>query len=171
MQLRDLFEEFPLVKGDSYPIELQHLLKEDLDVYQDAQRTERLLLEARELLPDRLEILIALYKMYAYSYRTEESLALVDEVLQRAATQGGFSADWRNLHRNSATWSPAEGVVRIYLYSLKARGFVLMRHGELKPATEVLHKLDELDPGDQVGGSVVRQIAQRLQEELGEEAA
>jgi len=171
MQLRDLFDEFPLVKDDAYPIMLQNLLRENLDVYRDIQRTERLLLEARALLPDRLEILIALYKMYAYSYRTEESLALVDEVLERAAAQGGFSADWRQLQRDSAHWSPAQGMARVYLYTLKARGFVLMRKGELPQAIEVLRKLEELDPEDQVGGSVVHQMAKRLQEDEEADAA
>ena len=171
MQLRDLFDEFPLVKDDAYPIVLQNLLKEDLDVYRDVQRTERLLLEARALLPERLEILIALYKMYAYSYRTEESLALIDEVLERAAAQGGFSADWYQLQSDSTCWSPAQGVARVYLYTLKARGFVLMRKGELLQAIEVLHKLEELDPLDQVGGSVVRQMADRLWEDEEADAA
>jgi tetratricopeptide (TPR) repeat protein len=165
MQLRDLFDEFPLIKDEAYPLVLQNLLREDLDVYKDAQRTERLLLEARALLPGRLEILIALYKMYAYAYRMEESLALVDEVLARAAAQGGFSADWRQLKPDSARWSPAQGMARVFLYSLKARGFVLMRKGELPQAVEVLAKLDELDPQDQVGGSVVLQMAKRLQED------
>lgn len=162
MQLRDLFEEFPVDKGAVVPLALQQLLRESLDVCDDWQRAEQLLLSARELLPERLEILVALYKMYAYSNRFDEALALINEVLCKAANQGGFSINWRWLSSSSADWNNAKGAVRFYLYSLKAMGFVQLRKGEISQAHEVLQRLCQLDHLDQVGGSVVLDMAERL---------
>lgn len=164
MQLRDLFDEFPMGKDEVVPLALQKLLKTSLNVNEDWQRAERILIETRELLPERLELLVALYKMYAYSNRFDESLALIDEVLQKAAEQGGFIPEWQRLESDSATWQDAKGPVRFYLYSMKARGFVLLRKGQVEQAYEILNKLQTLDPKDQVGGSVVLDIAERLLE-------
>jgi len=171
MQLRELFDEFPVGKGEVVPLALQQLLKTELNVNEDWQRAETLLLDTRALLPERLELPVALYKMYAYSNRFDESLALIDEVLGRAAAQGGFPAQWEELSACSATWTEARGAVRFYLYSMKARGFVLLRKGEVEQAYAVLHKLCELDPRDQVGGSVVFGIAERLSGAEGDEVA
>lgn len=162
MQLRDLFDEFPVDKGEVVPLALQQLLKTSLDVLEDWNRAEKLLLDTRELLPERLEILVALYKMYAYSNRFEAALTLIDEVLARAAKLGGFPVDWQQLEPDSASWMEAHGAVRFYLYSMKARGFVLIRLGEVEQAYAILSKLQQLDPKDQVGGSVLLDIAERL---------
>lgn len=146
------------------PLALEQLLRQDLDVKDDWQQAEQLLQRARQALPGRLEILVALYKLYAYSNRFDEALEVIDEVLNTAATKMGFNPDWRYLHSDSASWQPATGAVRLYLYSLKASGFVRLRRGDVRVAFDVLSKLLELDPHDQVGGSVVYEMADRLRE-------
>lgn len=162
MQLRELFDEFPMGQGEVVPLALQQLLKEPLNVNEDWQRAERLLLDARDMLPERMELLVALYKMYAYSNRFDESMALIDEVLERASELGAFPADWNLLHSDSADWGEASGAVRFYLYSMKAKGFVLLRKGEVARSHAVLKKLCELDRKDLVGGSVVLDMAERV---------
>ena len=162
MQLRELFDEFPMGAGEVVPLALQQLLKEPLNVNEDWQRAERLLLDARTMLPERLEILVALYKMYAYSNRFDESMVLIDEVLRRAAGLGDFPTDWNLLCHDSANWGEATGAVRFYLYSMKAKGFVLLRKAEVTQAYAVLKKLCELDRKDLVGGSVVLDMAERI---------
>ncbi len=162
MQLRDLFNELPVTRATVVPLALRQLLNEPLDVHHDWPRAEGLLLRTRELLPEALELPMALYKMYAYTNRFSESLTLIHEVLNRAATQGGFNPDWRQLAPGNAPWDAERGPCRIYLYSLKALGFVLLRNGEAQQAGEVLEKLQQLDPQDRVGGSVVREMAHRV---------
>lgn len=169
MQLSDLFDEFPIHGGDVIPITVQKLLREDLNACDDWQRAEELLLSARKLMPDRLEITVALYKMYAYTNRHPEALALIHEALEQSAKRSGFPAAWQSLDRDSADWHEATGNERFYLYSMKAQGFVLLRMGKVDEAAAVLQKLEELDPLDQVGGSVVRQMAERLLEQEEEE--
>ncbi len=122
------------------------------------------MLDTRKLIPQRLEISVALYKMYAYSNRFDASLELVHQVLTSAEEQGGFPPDWQILDSSSANWREARGAVRFYLYSMKAMGLVLLRKGEVDKAFDVLKKLCDLDPEDQVGGSVVYAMAERLLE-------
>ncbi|TGD75082.1 hypothetical protein E4634_03470 [Mangrovimicrobium sediminis] len=165
MQLRDLFADLPHASAAVVPLELQQLLREDLDASADWERAEALLQRAQDAMPGRLETRIARYKLYAYSNRFEQALALIEEVLASAAQGAGFSADWRSLHSGSAAWHPAEGDVRHYLYTLKAMGFVHLRRGDIDGALAVLEKLRELDPQDQVGGSVVHDIACGLRDD------
>ncbi len=80
-------------------------------------------------------------------------------MLDAAAQRAGFAPDWRALDCDSADWHPATGDVRHYLYGLKATGFVCLRRGDVERAFAVLGKLRELDPADQVGGSVVYEFA------------
>lgn len=164
MQLRDLFDDVPAEGKSAFGPEVEALLSESIDVMDDWQRAEHLLLSAQARLPERLEISVALYKMYAYSGRHREALTLIDSVLQKAAQREKFPADFRRLSPESAGFDEATGATRLYLYSLKARGFVLLRRGAIEPAHEVLSKLSELDPQDQVGGSVVLLMAQNLLE-------
>ncbi len=165
MQLRDLLDETPRQGDAVVPIALQQLLRADLDVSQEWESAEQLLLQAREAMPESLEILVALYKLYAYSNRFDQSLALIRCVLAAAASREGFDADWRRLDSDSAAWFPAEGAVRHYLYAMKAMGFVSLRKGDLATANAVLARLATLDPRDQVGGSVVLEMAQRLHDD------
>lgn len=165
MQLRELFNEFPVDASKAVPLALQQLLRSELNVHEDWERAEQLLLSTRELIPERMEILVALYKMYAYSNRLEESMNLIDEVLLRSAQAGGFTAQWQELTPESAPWAQARGAIRFYLYSLKAKGFVNLRKGNVQEAHAVLTKLCELDVQDQVGGSVVYGMAERLLEQ------
>lgn len=164
MRVRELFDEFPLAGQQVVPLQLQQLLNEPLDVIQDWQRAERLLQKAIEAMPEQLEVKVALYKMYAYSNRFDESLALVHQVLETAALRIGINPDWRLVGPADAVWSGASGPLRLYLYSLKAHGFVCLRQGDVEQAVAVLDCLGRLDPDDQVGGSVVREMAERVLE-------
>lgn len=163
MQIKDLFDDMPLSESGVVDMELQKLLREPLDICNDWQRTENLLLDAHELMPAKLEILVALYKMYAYSNRFAESLVRINQVLDLSSAQMGFPRDWRELEPG-AQWRNVVGATRLYLYSMKATGFVQLRSGNVDAAMEVLLKLEQLDPLDQVGGSVVLEMAQRLVE-------
>lgn len=164
MQLRDLFDELPAVDDAVIPLAMQQLLRQDLNVKEDWQQAEHLLLRARAALPEQLEIQIALYKLYAYSNRFEESLQIINEVLATVAKAEGLAADWQSLNADSACWHPASWRLRYYLYSLKASGFVNLRRGEIDSALNVLTKLLELDPMDQVGGSVVLELAEGIRD-------
>ena len=77
---------------------------------------------------------------------------------------GGFTADWKQLFPQSAQWTKADSVERVYLYTMKALGFIRLRLLDLAGSEEILNKLQILDPHDQVGGSVILELAANLKE-------
>ncbi len=159
MLLSDLFHELSETDRLTAPDSLQALLNEPLDVTRDWGRAEHLLLSAQAQLPDRLEISVALYKMYAYTNRHHEALTLIDAVLSQAAQRAGFDPSDGTGKAPSGPFTDATGDARHYLYALKAKAFVLLRRGDVDRAFNVLDALQSLDPWDQVGGSVVRDMA------------
>jgi hypothetical protein len=178
MLLRDLFDEAPellspaplgATEGSVSPEVqsgvLDQLLNESLDVFTDWRRAEHLLLAARAQMPNQLEFSVALYKMYAYSNRFYEALTLIEHVLGECARQSGLPGDRLLLQTQHAAWQTASGPTRKYLYALKAKGFVLLRKRDLEGAEAVLAQLALVDPLDQVGGSVVRDMAERVREQ------
>lgn len=165
MLIRELFSDAPLNTDVLVSLDLQRLLHEPLNISSDWGRAEQLLLRVVNRMPEQLELKIALYKMYAYAGRFDQSRALIYQVLEQAANRAGFHTDWRHLSVTSAHWENARGAVRLYLYSLKALGFVSLRAGNIPLAHDVLSKLMELDIQDEVGGSVVYDMAESLRQE------
>jgi hypothetical protein len=125
----------------------------------DEERAEVLLLEARELDSGCLPVYFALYKFYFYRSRLAEAEQITLAALETAARQGGFAPDWRELDVDTAPWSQASGPIRFYLFSLKALAFIRLRRGAPDEADAILAKLAEIDPLDQVGATVIRDIA------------
>lgn len=154
--------------GRDIPGPIDSLLQQAVSAYEDTERAESLLDQAYRLDPDQLEVYIARYKFYFYKLRLEEAEAVAREALQRAADQGGFDPDWARLTSTSANWSAGEGPERIYLYTLKALGFIRLRRMDFAGGEAILDKLAQLDPEDQVGGSVLIQLAEGLREQAEE---
>lgn len=154
--------------GHGLPVNIKLLLQRATRSYEDTALAESLLMQARQLAPDALEVCIALYKFYFYKYRLAEAEAVALQTLTRAAELGGFAADWHALDIHSAAWSEALGPERAYLFTLKALAFINLRLERMGEAKAILAKLDQLDPMDQVGGSVIRALAERMEEEQDE---
>lgn len=161
MQLRELFNDFPF-KSDVVPLAVQKLLNEPLDVLEDWSRAEKILQNASKILPERPEPLVALYKLYAYSNRFEESLALIHKTLNLVATLGGFTPRWEDIDSLNPGWKHNDENVRWFLYSMKALGFVAIRQGNIAEAHRILSRLTELDTEDLVGASVLLDVTSRL---------
>lgn len=161
-----LFSDEGIVFGQQIDPEVNVYLQQAVHAHSipDLPKAEMLLWQAQHLKPEQLEVYIALYKFYFYKNRLSEAEEVALLGLKMAAQVGGFSADWTQLTRGSASWECAQGAERIYLYTLKALGFIRLRRLEFIAGQQVLEKLSELDPLDQVGGSVIREIATAMQE-------
>ncbi len=138
--------------------DLNGLLQQAARSYDNPPQAEKLLKQAYELDNQQLAVYFALYKFYAYRNRMSEAEAIVNEGLAMAACQGNFSQDWQSLNYQT-DWSNPTGAKRFYLYSLKALAFIYLRQDKRDAALQVLAKLQELDPDDAVGGSVVANLA------------
>jgi len=119
--------------------------------------------------PDQLEVLVALYKFHFYRGDTNKAQEIVQQTLVKAAFKGGFEYDWTKLSDNSADWSDHRGPARTYLYSLKAMAFINLRRYCTDEAREILDKLQQLDPDDQVGAQVIRELLSAVEQEAVDE--
>ena len=134
---------------------VNHCLQSAVACADDFERARAYLYQARDLDPDQLEVYVALYKFCFYRGHFNEAENIALEALARAADNGGFERDWTLLHESSTDWNDIDSPARLYLYSLKALGFIRLRKGDNAGAGEVLAMLARLDPQDQVGGSVI----------------
>lgn len=130
--------------------------------YQDADRAERHLLRACELKPSHPAPLIGLYRFYFYRNRLGDALRVGLRCLEQAAGSNGLSANWRLVRAEQADFGAFSALPRFYLFSLKACSYLLLRLGDIEGGAAMLDKLQELDPGDKVNGSVLRDVLDRL---------
>lgn len=149
--------------GRDLPAAVNALLQRAAAAAHDFAAAEAALLEARALAPERLEVFVALYKLYFYRGHTRKAEVVVLATLAAAARQGGFDADWRELDRAAADWDAGEGPAHVYLYSLKALSFIRLRQKDSYSAVELLATLRRLDPDDGVGAGVVGDLAAALE--------
>lgn len=147
-----------LFAQDLPPLVNDHL-QEAVTLYHDTARAEQALWSAYELAPERLEVHIALYKFYFYKGRLADAERITYKALEISSSLGGFSANWSELDEHSAQWTPAESMARFYLYTLKALAFIRLRRDDAEMAKEILDKIQQLDPEDQVGASVIVDLA------------
>lgn len=145
--------------GSDAPSAVRALLNQAAAAKADANRVEALLWTAQALDPDCLATCFALYKFYFYKGRLAEAESAARLALRTAARRGGFDADWTIADRQTTDWSDTQGAAHFYLFSLKALAFIRLRMGFPVETTAILDKLAEIDPRDQVGAGVIREIA------------
>lgn len=163
MSVSLLFPEDSVVFGQQIDPEINVCLQRAVKSYEHTEESERWLWSAQQLNPKQLEVYIALYKFYFYKYRLEDAERVARLALEMCAQVGGFTADWTDLTVNSADWTKFSGAERVYLYTLKALVFIRLRRGDLAEAQGLLNKLNELDPQDLVGSSVLASVAAGLE--------
>lgn len=159
------FHEDRVMFGVNIPQRINACLQQAVASYHEPELAERLLWDAQKMDPAQLEVYVALYKFYFYANRIEEAQDVVLMSLKKSGELGGFDADWNSLTAQSSDWFSHEPPQRLYLYALKALSFIRLRQSDVEGANNILQKLEELDPTDQVGGSVLRQLAEAMQEQ------
>lgn len=151
--------------GVNIPDHINAYLQQAVAAYDEPDLAERLLWQAQQMDPDQLEVYVALYKFYFYKNWIDEAQGAVFVALKKSAELGNFNADWNQLTPASADWYSLENPQRLYLYALKALSFIRLRQSDVDGAENILRKLRELDPDDQVGGSVLQALATAMREE------
>jgi tetratricopeptide (TPR) repeat protein len=159
------FHEDRVMFGTNIPVDINACLQKAVAAYDDSELAEKLLWQAQGMEPDQLEVYVALYKFYFYKNRIDEAEDVVFMALQKSAKLGNFDADWNSLTPSSTDWYCTDNPQRLYLYALKALSFIRLRQDDVGSAESILAKLQELDPTDQVGGSVLRSLATAMRED------
>ena len=111
------------------------------------------LLKAYFLAPQSLNVLVALNRFYYYQHRLEDALEATVKALAVIRPLIGFPEDWRDLQQSHLSDAPPVSLtqVRLYLFTLKAVGFLNMRLHNLDVSQGIFEKLVELDSKDRIG--------------------
>lgn len=125
-------------------------------------RAESLLREAAEAEPDHVAVLIGNYRYAFYSGKLAEARDWALACLAAVAQKAGFPEEWPlvrpPLRKERAREDP---LFRLYLFALKAYGYLEIRLGEREKGLAALRKLEELDPEGLLHGGDLRRIVER----------
>jgi len=143
------------------PAEVNNLLQAAVAASSvDPCRAENLFLQAQTLDSHCLQTYFALYKFYFFQKRLADAERIVIAGLEESARQGRFPSDYRRLAQNRQKWNLyANEITLFYLYTLKALAFIKLRQGYSIDAQLVLSHLQQLDPEDLSGASVIMDLA------------
>ncbi|MEI6066697.1 MAG: hypothetical protein WCP96_05140 [Methylococcaceae bacterium] len=148
------------------PAEVNNLLQAAVAASSvDQSKAENLFLQAQTLDSHCLQTYFALYKFYFFQKRLVDAERIVLAGLEEAAGQGGFPNDCCQLIGNLQKWNGyAKESTLFYLYTLKALAFIKLRQGFSLDAQLVLSQLQQLDPEDLSGASVIMDLAAGVSE-------
>jgi len=155
------FVEERVLFSPNMPAEVNNLLQAAVAASSiDQSRAEALFLQAQALDSHCLQTYFALYKFYFFQKRLADAERIVIAGLEESARQGGFPSDYRRLAQNRQKWDLyANEITLFYLYTLKALAFIKLRLGFTIDAQLVLSHLQQLDPEDISGASVIMDLA------------
>ena len=152
-------DAFGQAVGFATPPRIEAILRQAANSYADTTSAEFLLWTALKTDPECLGSYFSLYKFYFYKRMLSDAEEVALLALETAARQGGFDADWTRLDAQSSDWQRVDAPQHFYLFTLKALAFIRLRLGRGDESNALLAKLQELDPLDTVGASVIRDLA------------
>ena len=155
------FIEERVLFSPNIPTEVNNLLQAAVAARSvNHSRAEILFLQAQTLDSHCLQTYFALYKFYFFQKRLLDAERIVLEGLEESAQQGGFPNDYDQLAGNLQQWNLyANECSLFYLYTLKALAFIRLRLGLTLDAQLILSTLQQLDPKDLSGASVIMDLA------------
>ena len=119
--------------------------------YQDGNKAEQYLEQAKARAGDHLAVAIGAYKFYFYKGRKKEALAAAQQCLGLVAEKLHLPPDWQGVSPHDAQFQSFDhGLERLYLFILKAMAYLHLRLGEAEKGKAMLAKLRELDPHDKI---------------------
>jgi len=127
------------------------------------------LLRAYFQAPESLNVLVALNRFYYYQHRLEDALTATGRALTVIRPLVDFPEDWRDLRQSHITQTPAALLtqVRLYLFTLKAIGFLNMRLNNLDVSQAIFEKLVELDSKDRIGAQGLLELVVKRKSDVG----
>jgi tetratricopeptide (TPR) repeat protein len=120
------------------------------------------LLRAYFLAPESLNVLVALNRFYYYQHRLEDALLATDKALAVIRTSIDFPEHWQDLQQQHIDNTPNLTQVRLYLFTLKAVGFLNMRLHRLELSEQIFEKLISLDSKNRIGAQALLDLLKNL---------
>ena len=123
---------------------------------------EALLREAVETEPEHIAVLIGNYRFAFYSGKLAEARDWALACLAAVAAKAGYPKEWSMVSPSRREERAREDpLFRLYLFALKAYGYLEIRLGEREKGLAALLKLEELDPKGLLRGGDLRRIVER----------
>jgi tetratricopeptide (TPR) repeat protein len=136
--------------GGDLDREAERLLHLTAYHYQDSDKAENFLRQAKARAGNHLAVAIGAYKFYFYKGRKKEALAAAQQCLDLVAEKLHLP-DWQSVSPKDAEFASFDhGLERLYLFILKAMAYLYLRLGEAEKGKAMLAKLRELDPHDKI---------------------
>jgi hypothetical protein len=136
--------------GGDLPIEAERALHAVGLCWEDDAAGEAHILQALKIAPDHLAVHYGAYKFYYYKRRLAEALPHVEAWVGEGIRRNGLPADWREVLPEHADFTHFDGEPRVFLFSLRAMGWLLARLGRIEEGRAALEKVAALDPKDQM---------------------
>ena len=159
------FEQAELYFDEPISVEVERLIAEAATCYGE-EKAELLLLRANFLAPEKLMVLVALYRYYFYQHRLEDALQVAETAMAITGRRLAFPEGWHALQVDNvgAGVMRSMGLVRFYLMVLKAAGYINLRLGKYDMGSAMLEKLVELDSHDRMGGRALLDVVKKESE-------
>jgi len=120
------------------------------------------LLRAYFLAPESLNVLVALNRFYYYQHRLEDALSATYKALAVIRASIDFPEHWQDLQQQHIDNTPNLTQVRLYLFTLKAVGFLNMRLHRLELSEQIFEKLISLDSKNRIGAQALLDLLKNL---------
>lgn len=120
------------------------------------------LLRAYFLAPESLNVLVALNRFYYYQHRLEDALSATYKALAVIRASIDFPEHWQDLQQQHLDSTPNLTQVRLYLFTLKAVGFLNMRLHRLELSEQIFEKLISLDSKNRIGAQALMDLLKNL---------
>jgi tetratricopeptide (TPR) repeat protein len=154
------FEGQDLYFDEALSIQAEQLLDEAAKRYESGD-AELPLLQAYFHAPEHLTVLVGLYRFYYYQHRYHDALVVAARAMGVSGDRLSFPPDWRLLSSSDMGLGAIKsmGLLRFYLLTLKAAGYLNLRLDRLEEGQAMLKKVIELDPHDRLGAKALLDVA------------
>jgi tetratricopeptide (TPR) repeat protein len=136
--------------GGDLPAEAERALHAVGLCWEDERASEEHIKTALKIAPEHLAVRYGAYKFYYYRRRLGEALPHVEAWVDQALERNRFPKDWRAVTSEHADFTNFDGEPRVFLFALRALGWMLARLGRIEDGRAALTKVAALDPQDQM---------------------
>jgi tetratricopeptide (TPR) repeat protein len=136
--------------GGDLPADAERALHAVGLCWDDEAASEAHIVRALEIAPEHLAVRYGAYKFYYYRRRLDMALPHVEAWVAEASRRNGFPDDWRAVTSEHANFTNFDGDPRLFLFALRAMGWLLARLGRIEEGRAALAQVAALDPQDQM---------------------
>ncbi len=137
--------------GGDLPAEAERALHAVGLCWEDDVAAEAHIKHALALAPDHLATHYGAYKFYYYRRRLNDCLPHVEAWVKEGIKRNNLPQDWREVRSCHANFTDFDGDPRLFLFSMRALGWLLAKMRRFEEGRAILNKVAELDPRDHMG--------------------